>query len=258
MALFDSILSLLGLKSTDSETQRESTDVTVEHDPDAENEAAVKGTDASGSTGSITEEPPEDEGAAEPAEVADGVDHAGTEHEAAEPAEAAGPADEHDTEAEPAPVDESPVGEPEVEADEGDEAAATDATEDAAAAGTDAAGSTGSVTEEPPEEGGAAEPAEAAGGISEEDDEHEAAEPAEAAGPVSEEPDPAEESEGDDADSVDTVSGIGPAYASQLADAGVETVADLAAADPAALAEETGISEKRLTRLVERAGERLD
>ncbi|WP_276257576.1 helix-hairpin-helix domain-containing protein [Haloglomus litoreum] len=267
MTLFDSILSMLGLKSTDSSEQQnqESTDVTVEHDPDAENEAAVKGTDAAGSTGTMTEEPPEEGGPTEDAEATDVTDHAGTEQEAAEPAEAAGPTtDEPDTEAEPAPVDESPDGEPAVEADEEAAEAETDAgdadtdTEDAAAAGTDAAGSTGSVTEEPPEEGAAAEPAEAAGAVSEEDDEHEAAEPAEAAGPVGEEPDPSEESAGAADDPADTVSGIGPAYASKLADAGVETVGDLAAADPAELAEQTDISEKRLSRLVERAAERLE
>ncbi|PSP98360.1 hypothetical protein BRC89_08515, partial [Halobacteriales archaeon QS_4_70_19] len=90
MTLFDSILSLLGLKSSDSKRQS-STDVSVEHDPDAENEAAVKGTDASASTGSVTEEPPQDDAAAEPAEATSVTDHAGEDHEAAEPAEDAGP-----------------------------------------------------------------------------------------------------------------------------------------------------------------------
>ena len=165
MTLFDSILSLLGLKSSDSK-QQSSTDVSVEHDPDAENEAAAKGTDASASTGSVTEEPPRDDAAAEPAEATSVTNHAGEEHEAAEPAEAAGPV--------------------------GNETEPSDLAEDAGE------------------------------------------------------------------DPVDTVSGIGPAYASKLGDAGVETVAELAAADPTALAEETDISEKRLTRLVERAQEQLD
>ncbi|PSP98359.1 hypothetical protein BRC89_08510, partial [Halobacteriales archaeon QS_4_70_19] len=89
-------------------------------------------------------------------------------------------------------------------------------------------------------------------------EDHEAAEPAEAAGPVGDETEPSDLAEDASEDPVDTVSGIGPAYASKLGDAGVETVAELAAADPAALAEETDISEKRLTRLVERARKQLD
>lgn len=209
MTLFDTILSALGLKSSDSNQQR-TTDVTVEHDPDAENEAEVKGadladdtasesaaagTDATSSTGSMTEEPPGDDEAAEPAEATDVTEHAGTDHEAPEPAEAAGPVgDEPDPEGtEPAPVD----GSPEANTHAASEAEAAD--EDAESA----------------------------------DD-----------GPA--------------ADSVDSVDGIGPAYAERLADAGVETVGDLADADPAALAEATDISEKRLTRLVERAQEQLD
>jgi predicted flap endonuclease-1-like 5' DNA nuclease len=69
--------------------------------------------------------------------------------------------------------------------------------------------------------------------------EEEAAEPAEAAGPVPTEPE-------DGAEPVDSVSGIGPAYAKRLNEAGVESVTDLAAADAAELADETGISEKRI------------
>jgi predicted flap endonuclease-1-like 5' DNA nuclease len=52
------------------------------------------------------------------------------------------------------------------------------------------------------------------------------------------------------------IKGIGSSYADRLAEAGVETVADLAGADPDALADETGISEKRLGRWVERAANR--
>lgn len=47
---------------------------------------------------------------------------------------------------------------------------------------------------------------------------------------------------------VDTISGIGPAYARRLEEAGVETVADLLAADAADLAERTDLSEKRIGR----------
>ena len=44
---------------------------------------------------------------------------------------------------------------------------------------------------------------------------------------------------------------------SRLADAGVETVADLAEADTADLADESGISEKRISDWQEAARERL-
>jgi predicted flap endonuclease-1-like 5' DNA nuclease len=263
MTLLDFIRSALGLGSSDDDGKDRSTDVTVEHDPegsvepDTASEAAVKGTDdagggdepvasgtdATGSTGSITDESPADpDQAAEPAEASEVTEHAGTEHEAAEPAEAAGPAtgEPNPEETEPAPVDESP------ESNVGD-VEATDGSESEAESGSAA------VAEEPPEEG-AAEPAEATGAVTEEGDEHEAAEPAEAAGPVGEEPDAG----GAGADQVDTVSGIGPAYAGRLADAGVETVAELAAADAADLAGETDISEKRLQRLIDRAAERLE
>lgn len=209
MTLLDTILSVLGLKSSDQDRQR-TTDVTVEHDPDAENEAEVKGTDladdtasesaaagtdATGSTDSMTETPPGDGGTAEPAEATDVTEHAGTDHEAPEPAEAAGPVGgEPDPEGtQPAPAD----GSPEANAHAASEADAAD--EDAGSE---------------PEDGPAADP-------------------------------------------VDSVSGIGPAYAERLADTDIETVGDLADADPAALAEATGISEKRLARLVERAGEML-
>ncbi|PSQ33722.1 hypothetical protein BRD05_08165 [Halobacteriales archaeon QS_9_70_65] len=98
-----------------------------------------------------------------------------------------------------------------------------DAHEEAATAGTDAAASTGSMTEEPPATG--------------------AAEPAEAAGPT----------DGGEAVSVEEVSGIGPAYAERLSTAGVDTVGDLLAADPEKLADSTDISAKRIGRWQDRA-----
>lgn len=57
-----------------------------------------------------------------------------------------------------------------------------------------------------------------------------------------------------DADApVQSISGIGPAYAEQLSSAGVETVGELAAADPAELAEATGLGEARVSSWVEQA-----
>lgn len=134
---------------------------------------------------------------------------------------------------------------------------------------TDASGSTASVTEQPPETptgndvAEAAEPAEAAGPVSQVDepeaDEQTLGE-SDAAATRDVEPsggeDPAEPADTpDDSEHVEAISGIGPAYANRLGDAGVESVADLAGADASALAEETGISAKRLGRWIEAAEE---
>lgn len=53
-----------------------------------------------------------------------------------------------------------------------------------------------------------------------------------------------------------TVKGIGPAYAGRLESAGVTSVEDLVDADPEAVAEEIDVSEKQTARWVERARER--
>jgi predicted flap endonuclease-1-like 5' DNA nuclease len=176
------IRTMLGLGSSDSskEDSAETTNVAVEHEPepeeetepDAETEAAVKGTD---------------------------------------------------------------------EAESDDELDGTDTTtDDAVAAGTDAAASTGSITEEPPGEDGAAEPAEAGTDVSNHSGtDTPAAEPAEAAGPVPDEP------EGGSVP-VENVSGIGPAYANRLNEAGIDSVNDLLDADAEELSEETDLSPKRI------------
>lgn len=52
---------------------------------------------------------------------------------------------------------------------------------------------------------------------------------------------------------VDSLSGIGPAYAERLSEAGVETVGDLAAADAADLDAATDIGEGRLASWIEQA-----
>lgn len=49
------------------------------------------------------------------------------------------------------------------------------------------------------------------------------------------------------------IKGIGPTYATRLHDAGIADVTGLAEADPAVIADETGISETRLATWVERA-----
>jgi predicted flap endonuclease-1-like 5' DNA nuclease len=57
-------------------------------------------------------------------------------------------------------------------------------------------------------------------------------------------------------ESTEKIKGIGPTYSQRLASAGVESIADLAAADPDALADETGISETRISNWVQRARNR--
>lgn len=55
---------------------------------------------------------------------------------------------------------------------------------------------------------------------------------------------------------VDVIKGVGTTYAERLGDVGIETVDELAAADPSALADETDISAKRIERWVGRAEQR--
>lgn len=59
--------------------------------------------------------------------------------------------------------------------------------------------------------------------------------------------------DGPAAEPVDAIKGIGPSYAGRLSELGVETVGDLAGRDPEALAEETGLSAKRIDRWVQQA-----
>ncbi|MFB6133928.1 MAG: helix-hairpin-helix domain-containing protein [Halanaeroarchaeum sp.] len=63
----------------------------------------------------------------------------------------------------------------------------------------------------------------------------------------------ADDSKGTVGSSPTELKGIGDAYAERLASAGVDTVESLAAADAADLAEETGISAKRIDRWIDRA-----
>lgn len=141
--------------------------------------------------------------------------------------------------------------------------------ERASGAETDAAASTGSMVDED----AGIEPAEA---VAEADtDTGPAVEPAEAAGPVAGEPDadPESEPEPDSAEledatdelneaaggePTDAIKGIGNAYAERLTAAGIETVSDLANADPEALSEETSVSQTRIERWIDRARQRLE
>ncbi|MGM0683346.1 MAG: helix-hairpin-helix domain-containing protein, partial [Halobacteriota archaeon] len=117
------------------------------------------------------------------------------------------------------------------------------ATETEAAASTESMVDEEGASEDPAE---AAEPAEAAGVADEEidvDDE---------AGTVGDETDTVDDEAGVD---VDELKGIGPAYAERLAEIGIETVGDLAAADAEAVAEGASVGEKRAATWIDRAKE---
>lgn len=66
------------------------------------------------------------------------------------------------------------------------------------------------------------------------------------------------EPSGDDGEPVDAIKGIGSAYAERLADAGVETVAELAEADPVELAAATDLGSGRVGKWVDRARARTE
>lgn len=135
-----------------------------------------------------------------------------------------------------------------------DTEAAVKGTDEASGAGTDATASTDSLVDETD---GAAEPAEAVGtdGVGTELDTAEA----ESEGETTSEHEATvdiDDAEADASESVEVVKGIGPAYAERLANAGVHSVSDLAAADVADLAEAVDLSETRVGRWIERAQER--
>ncbi|WP_424019665.1 helix-hairpin-helix domain-containing protein [Halorientalis pallida] len=69
---------------------------------------------------------------------------------------------------------------------------------------------------------------------------------------ASDDAEPEIEVENADADT-DTIKGIGPSYAETLAEIGIETVGDLAAAEAADIGEQTDLSETRVERWIARA-----
>ena len=177
MGFLDKLKSLFGSdQSEQSPPRANDADVTVEHEPDAESEHAVKGTDAGSRQRG-------DQGSAQ-------------SQQAAEPGTASGTTAERTAETEP----EGPTTTPE-------------------------------ATDEPPAADAGDEGADT-------DDATTGAEPEEASA---------------DGRSVEEIKGIGPTYAERLEAAGIGTVADLAAADPAEVAEAAQAGENRAGDWVERA-----
>lgn len=260
MALLQKIKEKLGLGGGSPEDGSGETEVTVERESDRDvggtdeeragraertEETAASGTDAAASTDSLVDEKDAPEGAAEPGE-------------------ATGPESDDVT----VDMDEAAAAE-ESDVDFGDEAAeetVDESAEESAASGTEASASTGSITEEPSAVETATEPAEAAGpetdDIAIDADEDEAGDDEGVIG------DDVEGVTGDDegvigdddatadGDPVDSIRGIGPAYAERLAAIDVETVSDLAAADVEEVAEGTSVGEKRAGEWIDRAKSR--
>lgn len=228
MGLLSKLKSIF-LGSEESERGR-TVDVTVERETGGEgNEPVATGTEAEASTESLVED-----------HVEEGEKVSADER--AEPAEAEAGAPASDE------IEESAAPEP-LSPDEVDD-------DQTAAAATDADASTESLVEDHVEEGEKVSPAERA-----EVAEASAAEPGEADESTDvDEVEPAEDeiphSEGEE--TVEILKGIGPSYAERLEDAGVETVADLAAADADELAEDVDLSPKRVGRWVQRANDRLE
>ena len=144
------------------------------------------------------------------------------------------------------------------------DAASDDAATDAAAAGTDAAASTGTLVDE--DAGG--EPAETVGQGGGVDVDGTVDEVEGGAETVAVEDDTETEEVGEDAEGagtedaggdgggdepVETIKGIGPAYADRLETVGIETVGELAAADAAEVADGIDVSDSRVGDWIERA-----
>jgi predicted flap endonuclease-1-like 5' DNA nuclease len=153
-----------------------------------------------------------------------------------------------------------------VEGDDGGDTPAS-ATDDTAAEGvaaeTEAAASTGSLLDEgaADDPGRAAEQAEAAGPetrtveVESTDADSESEDHVDADSESEDHVDADSESE-DASEDVRTIKGVGPAYGERLAEVGIETVADLAAADPESLAREADLPESRVEDWVGRAERR--
>lgn len=254
MALLRKLKSLLGLDEGQSSSDRSGDDsvgVTVEHDR-SDDRTTPEPEPGSGSAAETEPEGPP---------IGSGPE---TESIGQDPAEAG-------TDAE-GPVDEETASNPE-EAPPGTDAPGTETAEPAPAetgeSSEEGAGVDGTVDVEPD-----VESPEPEGGTEPDPDPQAEAQP----GPISEsgpstdvdaetEPDGSAETEpeigGSTADegeptdeALQDLKGIGPSYETTLSEAGVETVDDLADADADELADDTGLSTKRVQRWIDRARSR--
>jgi predicted flap endonuclease-1-like 5' DNA nuclease len=220
MAILQKLKSLLGFDDAGSERgSSQEVGVTVEREREGEHDREQSA--ASDAEPSGTDDQPvvaETDAAASTDSMTDPSD---VPHKPAEPAEATGPSQ----------ADAAPTEDP-ADAGNGEPSppgAAVEPQEDAEEA-------------EPAEDAEEAEPAPQS--TSSPDDQAESADA----------DDPADESVEDvPSEPVDVIKGIGPAYADRMADAGVETVADLAAADADDLESQTEISAKRIQGWIDRA-----
>lgn len=247
MAILKKLKSLFGLNS--SETAAESSrdvGVTVERGH-SEDESAAAGGSASASTDSMSRVPSSPKEGAEPGEAAGPTTSQPSDLDAgaddSSPAATGtvedSPADDVDSAEEPEePIDVSDVlteAEPET-SDEGDDSA-EDEEADSPEEPTDVEGTDAEETAEARDESDLEAP-------TEDDEEADADDASVEDGEA--EPDEEAAAETDAGEPVDVIKGIGPAYAERLGDAGIETVSDLAGADPVAVTEDADVSESRL------------
>lgn len=247
MALLKKLKSLLGLGEGESSGERRGDDsvgVTVEHDRSDERESAPEPgteTDNAADTEAGSESPPitSDTESTESTESA----------EPAEPIEAEAETEDIGTETGTEP-EETPPGStaPDTESGEPEPAETDDVTEE----GTNV---DGTVDVEPDVDSPEPEPEpESESGSESEPEIGSEPEPE----PESEdraETEPETESESPD-EEIQDIKGIGPSYATKLSEAGVDSVDQLADADPADLSDETELSQKRIRGWIERARSR--
>lgn len=174
---------------------------------------------------------------------------------------------EHDPDEDPAAVDASaeaavkgtgsgPSAGPESDSADGGGSDENGDNDDVAAAGTDATSASGTL-EETAGEAGSVDVDRTSNETDRDvagDDEHEDhAGDTDDAGATLDDPDDADSEADAVGESVETIKGIGPAYAGRLEPVGIETVGELAAADATAVAEEIDVSESRVGDWIERA-----
>ncbi len=237
MGLIQKLKSALGLDGAGSPDSGTATprdvDVTIEREPSAESEDAVKGTETASSGATGDEEPD--------AETAVGAD---TESSGTEPSSTGD-----------ASTDELPIEEAETAADASTDDAGTDEAASEPATDESADEVDWADVEEEGTADAAGEPdadAETESGVeAESDDEADVASGDE----DSTSADATDEPAAGSSDPVTDINGIGAAYGERLSDAGVETVADLAAADADELADATDISASRIEGWIDAAAE---